>query len=89
MCANGGMRGDAFTLQGLGGGEVLSSGEFAFGPFREVYAQTDVVLGQVIGNLLNGSAFLTGASVAAGTSIGGITDFVEVVEGIVTAYRMS
>lgn len=83
------MRGDAFTLQCLDGGEVFNGTQSGTGPFRKLQVVTDVVLSAYAGNLVNGSTKLISVTLPAGTEIGGITTSFTLTSGLLIGYRMS
>jgi len=84
-------RGDAFQLQGMDSGVVISDGQTwtaaADGGARWVQFVTDTVLSAYVGNLRNGEVYLPGSTLAQGSGIGGITTSLSVTTGIVAIYE--
>lgn len=83
------MRGDAYQLDGLDGGQVYSGTDSATGPFRRLYVVNATVLSAYAGNLVGGSTKLITITLPAGTVIGGETTSFTLTSGVVIAYRKS
>ena len=84
-------RGDAFQLQGMDGGVVVTAGDTwtaaADGGARWIQFVGDTVLASYSGNLRSGSTNLIGGTLLAGSSIGGITTSVSLTSGTAIIYE--
>lgn len=82
---------DAYKLQGMAGGVVLSGADSVTGGFCWIQAVTDTVLladsggGETAGNLVDYSN-LDGVTLAAGIGIGGVFSKVQISSGVAIAY---
>lgn len=83
-----GMSKDAYDLQGMGGGVVLNAGQTFNGQARFVSVTVDAVLSSYAGNLVGGSTKLTGVTIPAGCTIGGVTTSLGVTSGVVIVYLL-
>lgn len=85
------MANDAFQLQGLDGGVVISDGQTwtaaAGGGARWVQFAADTVLASYAGNLRDGETWLGGYTHAQGTGFGGNTTALAVTSGVVIIYE--
>ena len=86
-------RGDSYQLQHQGGGKVLAAGDsFAAAADndghagREMVVLTDAVLATYTSNLSDASTDIAGATLPAGTVIGGVISAVSVTSGLVVVY---
>ena len=77
---------DAYDLQGMSGGVVISAGQTFTGQARFVSVTLDAVLSSYAGNLAGGSTKLVGITIPSGHGIGGVTTSLGVTSGVVIIY---
>jgi len=76
----------SYNLQGIGGGIVLTTGDFYEGKIRWIQVLNDAELTTIVSDNITDDAKLAGNALPAGIGFGGKFTYVEVTSGIVIAY---
>ena len=76
----------SYNLQGLGGGIVLTTGDFYDGKIRWIQVINDAVITVIPSDNVTDTLKLSGVTLPAGLGFGGKFTYVELTSGIVIAY---
>ena len=76
----------SYNLQGIGGGIVLTTGDFYEGKIRWIQVHNDAELTTIVSDNITDDAKSAGNALPAGIGFGGKFTYVSVVSGVVIAY---